>query len=231
MTKSSLTAGQLSSNKETQIVATLASSIAHELRNYLGAIAICSDNSVAQLASVKKAVKSAEYLLTNLLSQIKGVVTRSTAGKDFKLYSLAQNIKEALDQYPFTGNERKLINLVLDHNFEYNGNPALTTQILYNLLKNALRAIKNADKGNITIKLEPGSKCNRLIFRDTASGVSKEFLSRMFKLYASQMQEQGGTGVGLAFCKTIMQLYGGEITCNSTEGEYTEFVLSFPCVS
>ncbi len=149
MTKPSLTAGQKSSNQETQIVATLASSIAHELRNHLGAIAICSDNSVAQLANVKKAVKSAEYLLTNLLAQIKGVVTRATGGKDFKPYSLAQNIKEALDQYPFAGNERKLIDLVLDNDFEYNGKiPALTTQVLYNLLKNALRAIKNADKGN-----------------------------------------------------------------------------------
>ena len=36
-----------------------------------------------------------------------------------------------------------------------------------------------------------------------------------------------GTGVGLAFCKTIMISYGGDIICNSIEGEYTEFVLSF----
>ena len=36
-----------------------------------------------------------------------------------------------------------------------------------------------------------------------------------------------GTGVGLACCKTIMIAYGGDIICNSIEGEYTEFVLSF----
>lgn len=221
----------LSDSHKTQIVATLSASIAHELRNYLGAILMFSELSVTEAKTdIKKAVKSAESLLSSLLVQIKGVVSGVFDMEDFKPYSLAKNTKEALDQYPFNGNERKLIALVLDNDFEYNGNSVLTTQIIYNLLKNALRAIKNAGKGIITIKLESGSKFNKLIFRDTASGIQKKFLSRMFNLFASQMQEQGGTGVGLAFCKTIMQsYYGGDITFDSIEGEYTEFVLYFPC--
>ena len=111
------------------------------------------------------------------------------------------------------------------------GNPALTSHVLFNLIKNALRAIINAEKGKITIKLESGVKCNNLVFRDTATGIAKEFLPKMFILFESQMTAQGGTGIGLAYCKTIMKSYGGDITCDSVEGKYTEFVLSFPCIN
>ena len=39
-----------------------------------------------------------------------------------------------------------------------------------------------------------------------------------------------GTGLGLAYCKMIMQGYGGDITCESKLGKYTRFALSFPKV-
>ncbi len=62
----------------------------------------------------------------------------------------------------------------------------------------------------------------------TASGISKKFLPKVFTLFGSQMSFQGGTGIGLAFCKLIMRSYGGNITCSSIEGEYTGFILKFP---
>lgn len=179
--------------------------------------------------------KYADYLIGNLQLQIKGVITGKLDTKDFKRYSIMKNIEETLEQYPFKSGERELITVETGKDFEYEGNPVLTNHILYNLIKNALRAIKNAEKGNITIylkteckKLGTNTKYNKLIFKDTATGISKEFLLKMFKLFESQMTAQGGTGVGLAFCKNIMTSYGGDITCDSVEGEYTEFVLSFP---
>ena len=53
----------------------------------------------------------------------------------------------------------------------------------------------------------------------------------MFKLFESQMTTQGGTGIGLAYYKEIMSSYGGDIACDSVEGEFTEFVLNFPCIT
>jgi len=228
MSKLSLTARKLSGKQEVQTVVTLASSIVHEIKNYLTAISICSELSGMQLENIRKKVRSADYIIGNLQLQIKGIVTGETNPKDFKCYSIARNIKESLEQYPFQEGERELITLDLSKDFKYKGNPALTAHIVYNLLKNALRAITNADKGTISIRLEPASKLNKLIFRDTASGIAKEFLPKIFRLFESQMTEQGGTGVGLAFCKVIMKSYGGDITCNSILGKYTEFVLSFP---
>ncbi|WP_410521703.1 ATP-binding protein [Candidatus Tisiphia endosymbiont of Oplodontha viridula] len=37
-----------------------------------------------------------------------------------------------------------------------------------------------------------------------------------------------GIGLGLSFCKKIMLSFGGDISCISEEGQYTEFQLNFP---
>jgi len=39
--------------------------------------------------------------------------------------------------------------------------------------------------------------------------------------------KKGGTGLGLPFCKKVILAFGGDISCKSIEGEFTEFVLSF----
>ena len=92
MTKASLTAGHLSSNKEVQTIVTLSSSIAHEIRNYLAAISICAELSEMQLGNIRKKVKAADYLIGNLQLQIKGAITGKLDTKDFKRYSIAKNI-------------------------------------------------------------------------------------------------------------------------------------------
>jgi two-component system, CAI-1 autoinducer sensor kinase/phosphatase CqsS len=230
MTKKIVTVRRLSSNKEAQNIATLSGSIAHELKNYLMAINICAELSEDKLRNIKERVKAANYLINNLQLQIRGIIAGEPEIRDFRRYSIIRNIKEALKQYPFEADERELVTVETTRDFEYIGNPILTNHILYNLIKNSLHAIKNTDKGKITMKLEPSTKFNKLTFKDTATGISKKFLPKMFQLFASQMVSQGGTGIGLAFCKTIMESYGGDITCDSAKGKYTEFTLKFPRV-
>jgi two-component system, CAI-1 autoinducer sensor kinase/phosphatase CqsS len=230
MTKKIVTVRHLSSNKEVQNIATLSGSIAHELKNYLMAINICAELSEGKLKNIRERVKAANYLITNLQLQIKGIIAGEPETRDFRRYSIIKNIEEALKQYPCETSERKLITVKAIRDFKYSGNPTLTNHILYNLIKNSLRAIKNAGKGKIIITLEPDIKFNKLIFKDTATGISKKFLPKMFQLFASQMVSQGGTGIGLAFCKMIMESYGGDITCDSIEGKYTVFTLKFPRV-
>lgn len=210
MAKLILTARQKSgNNKVITTIATLSSSISHELKNYLAAISMCAELSEVRLADIRKKVKAASYLIDNLQLQIRGVVTGKPSKGRFEICSITKNLNEVLEQYPFNPGERELITLETAKEFQYNGNSSLTDHILYNLIKNALRAIANAGKGKIIIRLESGKKHNSLIFRDTASGIPKSFLPKVFKLFASQMTAQGGTGVGLAFCKLIMQSYGG----------------------
>jgi len=216
--------------KTIQTLVILSNSLAHELKNDIAAISICAELAEKQISNIRNRVAATDYLINNLHLQIKSVIAGKPNQEDFKPYSILKNIEEALEQYPFQGNERNLITVVAEQDFTYIGNSVLTNHILCNLIKNSLRAISNANKGKIIIKIRPGRGFNKLILRDTALGISKDFMQKIFGLFESQSASQNGTGVGLAFCKTVMQSYGGNIACKSVDREYTEFVLKFPSV-
>jgi len=227
MTDASL--NDLSENEKLQKILVLVSSITHEMRNYLTTIKISSETLEEMVKKSLRAVNAASYFMANMQLQIKCLFADKPVTEGFRRYSIAKNVKEVIEDYPFVAYEKELV-IVEKGDFKYIGDPLLTNNILSNLIKNSLRAIKNADKGNITIKFKTGVEYNELIFRDTATGIPAEFLPKMFRLYESLMIAQGGSGTALAFCKMIMQSYGGDITCDSVEGEYTEFVLKFPVI-
>ena len=139
--------------------------------------------------------------------------------------SMAKCMEEALERYPFKGEaEKALISWQGDFNFL--GSRLLMQHVLFNLLKNALHAIAVAQKGEIVVWLEEGGKSNTLYFRDTAKGLSNQQLSRLFNhFYTTTFM---GTGIGLSFCKLVMNRFGGDIRCESEEGVYTQFMLTFP---
>ncbi len=217
--------------KKLKVVTLLASSIAHELRNYLTAINISTDLSEKRLHDIKKAVKNADYFLRNIQLQIHGVIAGKPLTGSLVRCSIARNIQETVDQYPFKDGEKQLIKIENNDSFEYLGDPVLTNHVLYNLLKNSLRAIENSNKsvpGYITVRFLSDEKFNYLIFKDTSTGISSRFLPKVFELFETNFDFLGGSGVGLAFCQRAMRSYGGNITCQSQEGEYTKFTLSFP---
>jgi signal transduction histidine kinase len=140
--------------------------------------------------------------------------------------SMADCIREAIDRYPFrTDSAHNLIHWEGD--FLFIGSKLLMEHVLFNLLKNALYAIANAERGVITLWTEQrDKKYNYLCVQDTAKGISAQQLARLFEhFYTTTFM---GTGIGLSFCKLVMNRFGGDIWCESQEGIHTTFILSFP---
>lgn len=135
-------------------------------------------------------------------------------------------VEEALKHYPFFPKDRELLHIQLDENFEFKGNPLLIKHIFFNLLKNSIYYVKDADKGEITIKTYQENGINVLSFKDTGTGIAPNILPHIFDKFYSRTKY--GTGIGLAFCKSVMKSLDGDIACNSQYGEYTEFILTFP---
>lgn len=108
-------------------------------------------------------------------------------------------------------------------------------QILLNILSNAVKftpaggavrlEIHQLHKKNNTIRF-------RFIIRDTGIGMSRAFLSRLYRPFeqatASTSTTFGGTGLGMAITKNLVSLMGGGITVKSREGEGTEFTVELP---
>lgn len=231
--------------------------IAHELRTPLLGIRSGAQALVQYLPGLMEGYQQAKVheLIENpfrdsRLQQLQGVSERITreidyantiidmllikAGREntlknceFEVCSMAQCLNEALERYPFKSlKEQKLIRWQGD--FEFSGSKLLMQHVLFNLIKNALYVIATAHKGDIKIWMQRGERFNYLYFKDSASGMNAGQLSRLFNhFYTTTFM---GTGIGLSFCKLVMNSFGGDIHCESVEGQYTLFTLSFPII-
>ncbi len=106
-------------------------------------------------------------------------------------------------------------------------------QVLLNLLINARQAMPNG--GRVVIKLlhEPESDMIDLVVRDYGSGIPAEALPHIFDPFFTTKKGpdasgKGGTGLGLATCKDIIEAHRGRIRVESTVGKGTAFTLKLP---
>lgn len=170
------------------------------------------------------------FTVINMLMVSAGMADALLEKEPTKHCSIVTCVETALQRYPFDLKEKELVhwpaaeNKILDFNFLCK--ELLIIHVIFNLLKNAFYQIKKAGKGEIYIWLDSDKKNHILHFKDTGSGIPKKDLKRIFDQFYSKSLH--GTGIGLAFCKAVMQNLHGDIKCFSRENEFAEFVLFFP---
>lgn len=170
-----------------------------------------------------KITSSASLAIDMLLTSLKD---ESSKAKFNQACSIKGCIQEMLQEYPLMKEEKSLISWAGKPDFTFYGNSIFMKHVLFNLLKNALYYVKAAHKGNISISTELTSKGNYLYFKDTGMGIAASEISHIFDQFYSKTHH--GTGLGLSFCKSVMESIGGSINCEAREGEYTTFILKFP---
>lgn len=240
--------------EQEQVTRLLAASMAHELRTPLRAIESSAEGIAKFLPILVEAYKKAReanldvpYIaplhyksLVNLTNNTR-IETRAAFAvidmllvktnlshinkENFTTCSMGHCIVEAIKRYPLRSDEKHLIRWK-KCDFSFYGDELLMTHIIFNLLKNALYYVKAGNKGEIQIWCDKNEKFNILHFKDTGQGMDAEVLSKLFTPFFTKTYH--GTGVGLAFCKLVMQSFGGDITCDSVKGEYTDFTMTFP---
>src|SRR5699024_8271193 len=102
-------------------------------------------------------------------------------------------------------------------------------QILINLLSNAVNYTQDADA--VEVRVEETEAFMKLIVHDTGAGIRKErrygLFERCYRVDTARRKKGRGTGLGLAIVKLLVELYGGSISVDSIEGEYTAFTVTF----
>jgi signal transduction histidine kinase len=144
--------------------------------------------------------------------------------EDLTLCSSRRIIENTMDVYPFETEIK--IHQDISYEFFFMGNSVLMMKVLFNLLKNAVEQIELQKKGEITISTESSDDFNFIKIKDTAGGASPEVSEQLFTGYFTTKKQ--GTGIGLAFCKRVVESLGGKIFANSIYGSSMEFVISFP---
>jgi two-component system NtrC family sensor kinase len=102
-------------------------------------------------------------------------------------------------------------------------------QVFLNLFLNARDAMPRG--GWLTIVTRDGDAGTAIEIADTGSGIPPEQLSRIYDPFFTTKEIGKGTGLGLSITYGIVQEHGGTITCDSSLGQGTRFVLSLPVAS
>lgn len=102
-------------------------------------------------------------------------------------------------------------------------------QVIYNLVDNAVKFTEN---GTISVFADDDENATLIKVVNTGAGISSEerekIFERFYKVDKSRSYDVKGAGLGLYICKTIVEMHGGSIGCNSEEGKYTEFWFIIP---
>ena len=104
------------------------------------------------------------------------------------------------------------------------GNQDRLTQLLLNVVKNALQAMP--DGGTVRIKAGIEGRHATVRVSDNGPGISQEDLSRIFEPFFTTKAR--GTGLGLALCRKIVEEHKGKITVQTVVGEGTAVTITFP---
>lgn len=190
--------------------------------------------SKPQLLAMKRTLSDAEEAVCDAMHTINSVLAdihyaTGEAHISLETFPLQRAIETAIASYPFDNEERSLITLKRADNLQVKGDTQVIIHVLHNLIKNALHAIAEVGKGNITITTEQQAGRVSILFQDSAKGIPAKNISRIFEPFFTTKEESAASiGIGLYFCRLALEKIGGSITCESKENEYTRFIITLP---
>ena len=164
-----------------------------------------------------------EHLLT--LSKLQQMTLQLT---EIELAVFVEELKQSLQ--PQLGKKDLQLNLQVPDDLMLVSDCQLLSQILLNLLSNAIRYTEEG--GHISVEAKKVTDGLAISVTDTGIGMSQLELSRIFERFyrvnKGRSRQNGGTGLGLAIVKELSQLLGGQVTVTSQLGKGSRFTLLLP---
>jgi signal transduction histidine kinase len=220
-------------------LAELAGSFIHEIKNHLSTLGLnlqllAEDYQDPQNQRERRALDRAQRLQDECqrLVEVSNDFLRFARIKelDFQPTSLSAVVEELLDFFEPTARQANIdIKCYLPADLpRVSLDRELFKQALLNLLLNALQAMPSGGHITIQAKLEiRNSKPEiELCIIDTGKGMSPEVVAKAFKPFFST--RSGGSGLGLATARKIVEAHGGTIELESAEGRGTKFTIHLP---
>jgi len=217
------------------VIANLASSISHEIKNPLSAMAIHTEilnNRLPRLnLDDEGKISKSLTVLQNEVKRLNRIINQffnlaQLRKSDLQIIKVNPIIKDVLMLVQQQAIERNiLIEPRLDDNIDFiYGEADQLKQIFLNIVINAFHAIER--NGTVRILSRMFNKRVLVEITDNGKGMSPEVQQQIFSLYYTTKKD--GAGIGLAVCKNIMEAHEGSISFESEEGKGTKFRLDFP---
>ena len=155
------------------------------------------------------------------------IITQQTRPerREFDLWPLVEGL--LMEMLPLVDTDHvRIINAVPNDVIVF-ADSLMLSQVLQNLLSNALRYTKH---GEIEVGAEAtdGGVSARCWVRDTGSGIESHRLERIFEKLESDRLHEGGLGLGLSIVKQLVEAHGGAVVVESEVGRGSTFYFTIP---
>jgi two-component system, OmpR family, phosphate regulon sensor histidine kinase PhoR len=144
--------------------------------------------------------------------------------RDIDLWALVESLIRGVRPLAEKANTEILNEIPQD--FIVFADAVLLSQVFQNLLSNAIEYTKD---GRITIGAEEIEGTVRCWVQDTGKGIAADRLDKVFKKLETDPQKKG-MGLGLAIVKQVVELHGGDVVLESTEGKGATFTFTLPAI-
>ncbi|MDQ0162256.1 ATP-binding protein [Aeribacillus alveayuensis] len=213
-----------------ELVGTLATSTAHEIRNPLTGIhgfvqllkeKYTSDEDQHYFDVMEKEIERINEIVSEFLMLGKPTVYKH------KHYNLIEILQEVT---PFISSECQIKNLKFQLDLDKEKPIWIyctkdhIKQVILNITKNAIESMDS--EGALTISATQNKKRAILTIRDTGKGIPPQIINKIFDPFFTL--KDSGTGLGLAICQRIIDLYDGSIHINSEINKGTCVTITLP---
>lgn len=214
--------------------------VSHELRTPMHAVlglsellssSALDDEQRLYVESIQRSVQSLSHVVNDILDY-----TRAEAGRldlHVEPFSIRSVVSDVVTLLTPAAQDKGIVlaALVADEvPGSLSGDADRIRQILMNLVGNA---VKYTDAGTVHIDIVVQDRTEeavglRIAVRDTGIGIAADQRGRLFEPFeqgeGATWRRHGGAGLGLAICRQLVQLMGGDLTMESTVGFGSEFV-------
>ena len=175
--------------------------------------------------------REVEYSNTIIDMLLLNTADRPLKNVELDTFRASEAVFDATDRFPFNNQrERDLVDVAIEQDFELDAPRLLLVHVLFNLIKNALYFVQKSSKGKILISVRRSGSGGTIVVHDTGMGIPASVQPHIFERFYTTTPTSQSAGIGLSFCKLVLDSIGGRIDCESREGEHTTFTLTFPDV-
>lgn len=213
------------------------SMIVHDMKNHLNSIITFSSQvfSEKNLKNINQAGKQMLNMVLNMLDVQKFEDTQVQLNKN--IHNILTVTKSAVSDVSILLNEKglTLVNSVkpqYQSDYDYD----IIQRVFVNLMTNGIKYTESG--GKITLNAEPVKENEReflkLSVQDTGSGIPANMIDSIFDPFTQVAAKKSGgassTGIGLTFCKLVIEAHGGKIWVESELGKGSTFFFTIPRV-